>query len=284
MGDRYPHNRLPGEPRSVGKVGHSWLALAYGAPIGLLGGLIGLGGAEFRLPVLVGPLRYSAHQAVPLNLAVSLVTLGSALPVRVSTLALDALTAVLPVVVALIAGALIGAFVGPAVAGRLSAPRLERVLLILLVAIGSALIIEGLLPQEPLGLVPATPVWHTLAGVAFGLGIGLVSSLLGVAGGELIIPTLVFGFGLDIKAAGTASLIIGLPTVVMGLTRYALRGAFADGHSIKGTVAPMSLGSVLGAAAGGVLVGIVPAAALKIVLGAILMVSAFRIFRGRREA
>jgi uncharacterized membrane protein YfcA len=29
-------------------------ALLYGAPIGLLGGLIGLGGAEFRLPVLVG--------------------------------------------------------------------------------------------------------------------------------------------------------------------------------------------------------------------------------------
>ena len=29
-------------------------ALLYGAPIGLLGGLIGLGGAEFRLPVLAG--------------------------------------------------------------------------------------------------------------------------------------------------------------------------------------------------------------------------------------
>ena len=29
-------------------------ALLYGAPIGLLGGLIGLGGAEFRLLVLAG--------------------------------------------------------------------------------------------------------------------------------------------------------------------------------------------------------------------------------------
>jgi hypothetical protein len=29
-------------------------ALLYGAPIGFLGGLIGLGGAEFRLPVLAG--------------------------------------------------------------------------------------------------------------------------------------------------------------------------------------------------------------------------------------
>ena len=32
-------------------------------------GLIGLGGAEFRLPVLAGPLGYAARKAVPLNLA-----------------------------------------------------------------------------------------------------------------------------------------------------------------------------------------------------------------------
>lgn len=275
----------PLHPGSAGaEVARPWLALAYGTPIGLLGGLIGLGGAEFRLPVLVGVLGYAAHRAVPLNLAVSLVTLAAALPVRAHALTLEAVTASLSVTAVLTAGALVGAFVGPTLAGRLSARRLERVLLILLVAIGGALMLEGLLPQEPVGLVPGTSAWRTLAGAAFGLGIGLVSSLLGVAGGELIIPTLVFGFGLDIKAAGTASLIISLPTVVMGLTRYALRGAFAESRSISETVAPMSLGSVLGAAAGGALVGIVPAAALKIALGVILMASAFRIFRGRREA
>ena len=45
-------------------------------------------------------------------------------------------------------------------------------------------------------------------------------------------------------------------------------------------VAPMGAGSVLGAVAGGLLVGLVPAAALKLVLGVILIVSAVRIFRG----
>ncbi|MEJ5202858.1 MAG: hypothetical protein WHV66_11555, partial [Anaerolineales bacterium] len=44
-------------------------------PIALLGGLIGLGGAEFRLPVLVGFLKRSASRSVTINLAVSLVTL-----------------------------------------------------------------------------------------------------------------------------------------------------------------------------------------------------------------
>jgi uncharacterized protein len=43
-------------------------------------------------------------------------------------------------------------------------------------------------------------------------------------------------------------------------------------------VAPMGAGSVMGAVVGGLLVGMVPAAALKLVLGVILIGSAVRIF------
>lgn len=39
-------------------------AFAWGGAIGVLGGLIGLGGAEFRLPVLVGRFRFAALEAV----------------------------------------------------------------------------------------------------------------------------------------------------------------------------------------------------------------------------
>jgi uncharacterized membrane protein YfcA len=102
--------------------------------------------------------------------------------------------------------------------------------------------------------------------------------LLGVAGGELIIPTLVFAFGADIKTAGTASLLISLPTVLVGVIRYARQGAFAERRTLSETVAPMGLGSVIGAVAGGLLVGLIPAGLLKVVLGVILNISAFRIF------
>jgi uncharacterized protein len=39
-------------------------ALTGGAMIGTLGGLIGLGGAEFRLPLLIGLFRFAALEAV----------------------------------------------------------------------------------------------------------------------------------------------------------------------------------------------------------------------------
>jgi uncharacterized membrane protein YfcA len=49
-----------------------FLNALVGFVVGVAGGLIGLGGAELRLPYLVGMLRLTPHQAVPINLAVSL--------------------------------------------------------------------------------------------------------------------------------------------------------------------------------------------------------------------
>lgn len=256
-------------------------ALLYGAPIGLFGGLVGLGGAEFRLPVLAGVFGYAARRAVALNLAISLVTVVSSLLIRGGTLSLAPLLGLLPVVVAMIVGAVSAAYVGTALVHRISERLLERFILVFLVVIGSALIVEAFLPQDVPGLLPASLFLRVAAAVVFGLGIGLVSSLLGVAGGELIIPTLVFAFGVGIKTAGTASLLISLPTVAVGVLRHRRLGSFADRLDLTRTVAPMGAGSVVGAVIGGFLVGVVPAAALKLVLGVILIMSAVRIFRGR---
>jgi uncharacterized protein len=257
------------------------LSLVYGVPIGLLGGLIGLGGAEFRLPVLVGPLGYGARQAVPLNLAVSVVTLLASLLIRARTLSLEAVAPFAGVILSLIAGAVVTAVVGASIAGRLSKERLERIIVVLLVAIGVALIVEAFLPGEMPGLLPEAPLWRISAGVLFGLAIGPVSSLLGVAGGELIIPTLVFAFGADIKTAGTASLLISVPTVTVGLIHYASRSAFADRQPFRQTVGPMSVGSIVGAILGGLLVGLVPVPLSKVILGVILNISAWRMFKGQ---
>lgn len=137
--------------------------------------------------------------------------------------------------------------------------------------IGTALIAEGFLPQQLSALLPSSLLWHVGSGVLRGLAIGVVSSLLGVAGGELIIPTFVFAFGADIKTAGTASLLVSLPTVLVGIVRYTGRGAYAERREVVEITVPMGGGSVLGAVLGGMLVGFVPAAALKVVLAMILI-------------
>src|SRR5215213_2570689 len=105
-------------------------ALLYGAPIGLLGGLIGLGGAEFRLPVLAGAFRYPARRAVALNLAISLVTVVSALLIRGGTLSLAPVLGLLPVVLAMMAGAVSAAFLGVARVNSISERMLERFILV----------------------------------------------------------------------------------------------------------------------------------------------------------
>lgn len=99
------------------------------------------------------------------------------------------------------------------------------------------------------------------AAFLLGLAIGLVSGLLGVAGGELIIPSFVFGFGAPIKVAGTASLLVGLPTVTVGILPWR-RNAYADRAALRETVVPMDAGSAVGAVLGGLMPGVVPAGAI----------------------
>lgn len=263
--------------------GRPWYALGIAIPIGVLGGLIGLGGAEFRLPVLAGPLGYPARRAVALNVAISLITVLASLAIRSRTLTLAPIMLLLIPMMAMIAGAMITAFVGTALVGRLSNERLEQVILVFLVLIGSLLIIEGFLPAQLPALVPDDPVWQVATGVLFGLVIGLVSSMLGVAGGELIIPTLIFAYGAEIKVAGSASLLISLPTVLIGVVRYLDQGAYQGRRDLNETIAPMGIGSIIGAVIGGLLVGIVPSAILKVGLGVILIWSASRIFHHRQD-
>jgi uncharacterized membrane protein YfcA len=94
-------------------------AFGFGVPIGALGGLIGLGGAEFRLPVLTGVLGYRPRQAVAVNLAVSLITVLAAAAIRGSTLAWQPVIALLPVAAAMTTGAVTAAYVGIGVVRRL---------------------------------------------------------------------------------------------------------------------------------------------------------------------
>src|SRR5882724_4305307 len=116
------------------------LAFVSGAVIGTLGGLIGLGGAEFRLPLLISLFQFRGLEAVILNKATSLVVVATALPFRSSTVSFHDIGAHWPIIANLLAGSLIGAWVGAEWATRLKSGTLYRVIAMLLVIIAGALL------------------------------------------------------------------------------------------------------------------------------------------------
>jgi uncharacterized protein len=252
------------------------MAIGGGAVIGTLGGLIGLGGAEFRLPLLIGVFRFAALEAVILNKALSLVVVASALLSRASSVPLDRLAWHWPVLVNLLAGSLVGAWLGASWATQLRSETLYRVIAVLLVVIAAVLVFG----HDPRGGPPLlTGIPQIIAGVAAGLVIGVVASLLGVAGGELLIPTLVLLFAADIKLAGSLSLTVSLPTMLVGFARYSRDQSFAVLARNRTFVLAMAAGSITGSIIGGVLLGIVPAGVLLPLLAAILVWSAWKIWR-----
>ncbi|MFG2716366.1 TSUP family transporter [Streptomyces goshikiensis] len=107
----------------------------------------------------------------------------------------------------------------------------------------------------------------------------LVAAIMGVAGGELLIPTIVLLFGVDIKIAGSLSLLVCLPTMLVAFARYSRDGSFAVlGANIRFT-ATMAAGSIVGAVLGGLLLGVFPDIVLIPLLVVILLVSAFKLAR-----
>jgi uncharacterized membrane protein YfcA len=251
-------------------------AFLGGVAIGTLGGLIGLGGAEFRLPLLIGAFGFGALDAVILNKAMSLVVVAAALLFRSATVPLAEVLAEWWIVLNLLAGSLLGAWIGAGWALRLGARRLRRVIAALLVVIAAALYFgHGAATAEAALAGPAL----LIAGAGAGLAIGLVASLLGVAGGELLIPTLILLFGVDVKLPGSLSLAVSLPTMIVGLARYSGDRSFSVLRRNRRFVAVMAAGSVLGALVGGLLLGVVADDVLIPALAAILMLSAVKVWR-----
>lgn len=246
-----------------------------GAVVGVVGGLIGLGGAEYRLPLLLGPFGFPPLQAVILNKALSLVVVATALPARGVGVPWGLVRDHWATAVNVLAGSIAGAWFGAGWATRLRSETLSRVIAVLFVGIAAVLVLGQ--QTQASGMAPG--VSRVVLGVVLGFGIGIVAALLGVAGGELLIPTFVLLFGLNIKLAGSMSLVVSLPTMVAGFSRYSRDRSFVVLRDRAKFLTAMAVGSIAGSALGGVLVGLVPSGVLLPALALILLVSAFGLWR-----
>lgn len=254
-------------------------AFGGGSVIGILGGLIGLGGAEFRLPLLIGVFRFRALEAVVLNKAMSLVVVASALPFRAAAVPFSDVASHWPAIVNLLTGSLLGAWLGAGWATRLRSDLLYRVIAVLLVGIAAILMLGH--DVNAVGHQLVSGPWQVLIGVIAGFAIGVVASLMGVAGGELLIPTLILLFGVDVKLAGSLSLAVSLPTMIVGFARYSQDQSFTVLSRNKAFLLVMAGGSIVGSFIGAQMVGIIPSSVLLPILALILIVSAVKVWGHR---
>lgn len=252
-----------------------------GAAIGTVGGLIGLGGAEIRLPVLIA-FGFDALPAVILNRALSLVVVATALPFRAEAVPYADVLAHSSIILTVLSGSLVGAFTGATFATRFASRTLFRAIAALLIVTALLLVAGG---DPELRHMPVDGTVRLVAGVAAGFCIGLAVAMMGVAGGELLVPTLVLLFSLPVKLAGSVALVIALPTILVGFARFGRDNTVTVIRDNAFFLGVMVAGSIAGTFIGGQLLGLLPSSVLLPLLGLILVASAVKIWRhGSRPA
>jgi uncharacterized membrane protein YfcA len=181
-------------------------------------------------------------------------------------------------IIGMLVGGIVAAWFGASFLSRIPKNQIMGVIAVLLLGTAGLLAVESMISGTGwTALSPQSP-WRGATAVAAGVLVGAISSLLGVAGGEFIIPILIFIFGADILTAGSASVLISIPVVLAGVVRHWSTGHYRSQSMLTYLVLPMSIGSLVGALIGGYLAAWAPTDALRLLLAAILAVSALKLW------
>lgn len=111
--------------------------------------------------------------------------------------------------------------------------------------------------------------------VIIGLAAGILSGLIGVGGGIIIVPALVFFLGLTQKeASGTSLFILSMPVVILGVMNYWKAGQvnWKYGLVIAGTF-------LIGGYVGSKFAAKINPAVIKVIFGVIMLYVAFVMIR-----
>lgn len=251
--------------------------LLGGAAAGLLSGLFGVGGGTILVPVLLLIFRHSGipeelwmHMALGTSLAVIMLNAFS------STRAHQKRGAIRwDVFKRLVPGVMAGALAGAWVADQLSSTTLGIVFVVFLVLISLQLLTAK--QSKPQRGVPG------LFGL-FGAGgvIGGVSALVGIGGGSLTVPFLIW-CNVQVAHAVATSAAVGLPIAVAGAAGYVATGWFNPqlpdwslGYVYLPAFFGMALAGSLCAPLGARLAHALPAQRLKQIFGVFLLLIALR--------
>ena len=257
------------DPVSISKGARgATLGFVFGIVIGAAAGLIGVGGGEFRIPVLLHVLRLPVKLAAAANLVIGLLTVMLGVARRWGQQSFTPSDLALAAVMA--AASLAGAVLGARQADRLSSSLLRRLVVAYLLVVGVWMIFEAFTGADHVLTDPRGPARWAMAAVV-GFLIAAVSGALGVAGGEMRIPALLYLFGVPIKLAGTLSLMVSIPTVAAGAVTYRRLGHLPG--RVFQLALTMGAGSLIGVLVGASLLPSVDRHTVKGLLGLVLLLA-----------
>lgn len=211
--------------------------LALGVLAGVMSGLFGIGGGAVLVPLLVLWLGLAQHRAHATSLAAIIVTAASGMARFAGGDEVHYAAGL-----AIAAGAVAGAFFGAQLMHRISATRLRQAFAVLMIVV-SLQMLFGFTPED--GTVAITGAAAIAAYLILGVIAGVLSGLMGVGGGVIMVPAMVLLFGFSQHAAEGTSLLIIIPTAIVGSIRHAKNG-YTDWR--LGMI--LGLGGVVGAWAG----------------------------------
>lgn len=249
-----------------------FIAAISGFIIGAFAGLIGVGGGEFRLPLLVGIFDLPIYFATTTNLVIGIMVSLVSFSRRISLMTPYAYN----IVVIMGLTSIVGGYLGAHITGRIKERIVSYVLLVFLLVIGLKLILSSLITFNLPSFVLGGATKLILLAIS-GFLLGIISGIFGVAGGEFRIPILMFLFALPIKVAGTVSSLVALFAQGGGLWKHQrLKHISKDGLIIA---ASMGASSILGSYLGAALVFHVSAKALEFLLGIALILATIGMYR-----
>jgi uncharacterized protein len=257
-------------PGTTGRQGA--IAGISGLLTGIAAGFIGVGGGEFRIPVLVNLLKFSLKTAGGVNLVVGLFTVALGVVRRGGQQSLTPDALVLAAIMGVVS--LAGAAIGVVGREKMSVRPLRIAVCVYLIGVGTWMLYESIAHAEHVLIEPTGIGRWTLAAVMAFI-IAVISGVLGVAGGEMRIPVLLYLFGIPIVEAGTLSLAVSVPTVAAGALIDRRMGGIPN--SVLQIAVVMGLASAVGVLMGAALVPYADRGTIKGALGLVVLLATVRL-------
>ncbi len=192
--------------------------IALGLIAGLLAGMLGIGGGVVVVPALIWifqrhglPAEIIPHLAIGTSLSAIVFTSLSAIRAQQKRGAID-----WPVVRLLAPATLLGGFASGYLAGFIPASVLKGIFATFLFLVGTQFVLDWK-PAAHWRLPGRGGLWGV------GLGIGALSALLGIGGGNITVPFL-HACNLDLRRAIAISTALGLPIALFGAAGFVVSG------------------------------------------------------------